>query len=82
MEVLVMLGTSAAYCYSLLAIVLTQCCSAKLPSFFETSALLITFVFFGKYLESLAAGRTSNALRSRSSQLLSLLALPIQKYQY
>jgi Cu+-exporting ATPase len=63
MEVLLMLGTSAAYGYSVLAIVLTQCCLAKLPSFFETSALLITFVCVGKYLEAFASGRTSNALR-------------------
>lgn len=63
MEVLLMLGTSAAYGYSVLAMVLTQCCEATLPSFFETSALLITFVCLGKYMEALAAGRTSNALR-------------------
>jgi Cu+-exporting ATPase len=63
MEVLLMLGTSAAYGYSVLAIVLTQCCEAKLPSFFETSALLITFVCVGKFMETLAAGRTSNALK-------------------
>lgn len=30
--------------------------------FFETSALLISFVVLGKFLESLAKGRTSNAL--------------------
>jgi len=63
MEVLLMLGTSAAYGYSVLAIALTQCCQAKLPSFFETSALLITFVCIGKYLEAVAAGRTSHALK-------------------
>jgi len=63
MEVLLMLGTSSAYGYSVLAMVLTQCCGAKLPSFFETSALLITFVCLGKYLEAFASGRTSNALR-------------------
>jgi Cu+-exporting ATPase len=63
MEVLIMLGTSAAYVYSVISIVLRQCCDGDLPSFFETSALLITFVCVGKYLEALAAGRTSNALR-------------------
>ena len=31
-------------------------------TFFETSALLISFVVFGKLLEALAKGRTSNAL--------------------
>ena len=63
MEVLLMLGTTAAYVYSVIAIVLTEGYGAQMPSFFETSALLITFVCVGKYLEALAAGRTSNALR-------------------
>ena len=31
-------------------------------SFFETSALLITFVVLGKYLESVAKARTTTAL--------------------
>ena len=30
--------------------------------YFETSALLITFVVLGKFLEALAKGRTSEAL--------------------
>ena len=35
--------------------------------YFETSALLITFVILGKFLEALAKGRTSEALYKVSS---------------
>jgi Cu+-exporting ATPase len=61
MDVLVALGTSAAYFYSLLAY-------AKLlgPShevFFETSAMLIAFIRLGKYLEARARGKAGDALK-------------------
>lgn len=36
---------------------------AFFSGYFETSALLITFVLLGKYLESLAKGRTSTAIK-------------------
>ena len=42
--------------------------SPAMPTCFETSAFLITFVLLGKYLEAMAKGRTSNAL----AQLMSL----------
>ncbi|MDD4549463.1 MAG: heavy metal translocating P-type ATPase [Syntrophomonadaceae bacterium] len=59
MDVLVALGTSVAYFYSLGALFL-------LPGshlFFEVSAMLITFILLGKYLESIAKGRTSEAIK-------------------
>lgn len=59
MDVLVALGTSAAYFYSL-GVMLT------LPEphlYFEVSAILITLILLGKYLESIAKGRTSDAIR-------------------
>jgi Cu+-exporting ATPase len=65
MDVLVMLGTSAAYFYSLFVIV-----SAMFNTtpdyrpflFFETSTMIIMFVSFGRYLENTAKGKTSAAL--------------------
>ncbi|GFZ06076.1 copper-exporting ATPase [Actinidia rufa] len=33
------------------------------PTYFETSAMLITFVLLGKYLETLAKGKTSDAIK-------------------
>ncbi len=59
MDVLVSLGTSAAYFYSLIASILTPHASL----YFEASAVLITLVLLGKYLETLAKGRTSEAIK-------------------
>ncbi len=58
MDVLVALGTSAAYFYSIYEMAL-----GTNRLYFETSAILITLVLFGKYLESLAKGRTSDAIK-------------------
>eukprot|EP00271_Cylindrocystis_brebissonii_P007903 TRINITY_DN21809_c0_g1_i1.p1 TRINITY_DN21809_c0_g1~~TRINITY_DN21809_c0_g1_i1.p1 ORF type:complete len:1089 (-),score=224.28 TRINITY_DN21809_c0_g1_i1:538-3804(-) len=64
MDVLVALGTSAAYFYSLLALVLGAFHggSGDGQDFFETSAMLIMFVLLGKYLEVLAKGKTTEAI--------------------
>lgn len=71
MDVLVALGTSAAYFYSLYEAFKTLANPEYMPKlYFETSALLITLVLVGKYFESLAKGRTTEAI----SKLLSLQA--------
>ena len=56
MDLLVAIGTSAAYFYSVAATFIP--CAATQPVFYETSALLITFVLLGKLLEARAKGRT------------------------
>jgi hypothetical protein len=64
MDLLVVLGTSAAYFYSLL-IMFTQFTSGKAyhgHDFFETSAILITTVCLGKYMEHLAKQQTTSQL--------------------
>ncbi len=64
MDVLVALGTSAAYFYSLFSWiypVFNPTFTGEL--FFETSALLITFIVLGKYLEARAKGKTSDAIK-------------------
>ncbi|MFX1512628.1 MAG: heavy metal translocating P-type ATPase [Promethearchaeota archaeon] len=58
MDVLIFLGTNAAYWYSLLAMILEWD-----DIFFETAAFLITFLLIGKYLEARAKGQTSQAIR-------------------
>jgi Cu+-exporting ATPase len=65
MDVLVSLGTNCAYLYSLLSIAWerTHAEYDGHGNFFETSALLITFICLGKYLESAAKGKTSQAIR-------------------
>ncbi|OAY76460.1 probable copper-transporting ATPase HMA5 [Ananas comosus] len=63
MDVLVALGTNAAYFYSVY-IVLKALTSQTFEGedFFETSAMLISFILLGKYLEIMAKGKTSDAL--------------------
>ncbi|PRP88031.1 hypothetical protein PROFUN_04459 [Planoprotostelium fungivorum] len=64
MDVLVVLGTTAAYLYSVLAIFLNIFDPMNHAMvFFETSATLITFIILGKYFETLAKGRTSEAIQ-------------------
>lgn len=74
MDVLIALGTNASYIYSLISVLEHRLMGHGQgdytpTDFFETSAMLITFILLGKYLESLAKGRTSEAI----SQLLQLM---------
>ncbi|MBT2216811.1 heavy metal translocating P-type ATPase [Virgibacillus dakarensis] len=65
MDVLVALGTSAAYFYSLYEALKTIGNPNYMPHlYFETSAVLITLILFGKYLEARAKSQTTNALSS------------------
>lgn len=61
MDTLIAIGTSAAYFYSVAATFVPAL--AMEPVFYETSALLITFVLLGKLLESRAKGRTGDAIK-------------------
>ncbi|WP_144547234.1 cation-translocating P-type ATPase [Bacillus sp. X1(2014)] len=71
MDVLVTLGTSAAYFYSLAEGVKTMGNRAYMPHlYFETSAVLITLILLGKLFETIAKGKTTIAI----SKLLSLQA--------
>ncbi|XP_077214560.1 copper-transporting ATPase HMA4-like [Tasmannia lanceolata] len=63
MDVLVALGTNAAYFYSLYIVIKAVTSgSFEGQDFFETSAMLISFILLGKYLEVVAKGKTSDAL--------------------
>ncbi|UJL46655.1 copper-translocating P-type ATPase [Virgibacillus sp. NKC19-16] len=65
MDVLVALGTSAAYFYSLFEAFRTIGNPTYDPHlYFETSAVIITLILFGKYLETRAKTQTTNALSS------------------
>ncbi|KAF8412670.1 hypothetical protein HHK36_000638 [Tetracentron sinense] len=63
MDVLVALGTSASYFYSVGALLYGAVTGFWSPTYFETSSMLITFVLLGKYLETLAKGKTSDAIK-------------------
>ena len=64
MDFLVALSTNSAYGYSVVTVALAVVFPTDFVPvpFFETAAMLLTFVVLGKFLESLAKGRTSSAL--------------------
>nr|VDD29220.1 unnamed protein product [Brassica oleracea] len=63
MDVLIALGTNAAYFYSLYTVLRAATSpDFKGVDFFETSAMLISFIILGKYLEIMAKGKTSQAI--------------------
>lgn len=64
MDVLVALGTSAAYFYSLAAYFGLLGPHGDNAVFFETSVMLIAFIRLGKYLEARARGKAGEALKS------------------
>ena len=59
MDVLIAMGSSAAYFYSLFVVF------GLIPGhvYFETSAVIITLIKLGKYLEASAKGQTSEAIK-------------------
>jgi P-type Cu+ transporter len=64
MDVLVALGTSAAYFYSLyLSIASIGTGAHMIELYFETSAVLITLIILGKLFEAKAKGRSSEAIK-------------------
>ncbi|MFO7545646.1 MAG: heavy metal translocating P-type ATPase [Trueperaceae bacterium] len=65
MNSLVVIGTSAAYGYSVVATFLPRLLPAGTAHvYFEASAVIITLILLGRYLESVAKGRTGEAIRS------------------
>lgn len=63
MDVLVALGSFSAYAYSVISVFM--CFVDKHADgqvFFETSAVIITVILLGRYMEHLAKGRTSDAI--------------------
>jgi len=70
MDVLVVLGTSAAFFFSIAAMLVSIFCPphTRPSTIFDTSTMLITFITLGRFLENRAKGQTSKAL----SRLMSL----------
>ena len=66
MDTLIAVGTGTAYIYSLIVIILILNKVAgytKHNLYFDTAGLLLMFILFGKYLEAIARGRTSEAIK-------------------
>lgn len=70
MDVLVVLGTSCAFFFSVVAMLVSVLFPphTRPSTIFDTSTMLITFITLGRFLENRAKGQTSKAL----SQLMSL----------
>lgn len=60
MDTLVAIGTSAAYFYSALVTLIPSFGSY---AYFDTSAILITFITLGKLMESITKGKASEAIK-------------------
>ncbi len=64
MNSLVMLGASAAYFYSLAALVAPGIFpEGTATSYFEAAGVIVTLILLGRYLEAIAKGRTSEAIK-------------------
>ncbi len=64
MSSLVMLGTSAAFVYSLLALLAPQFFpEGAAKTYFEAAGVIITLILLGRLLEAVAKGRTSEAIK-------------------
>jgi len=64
MDVLIAMGTSAAYFYSLYNVFFqTVQMGGMKDLYFEAAAVIITLILLGKYLEAVAKGKTSEAIK-------------------
>lgn len=64
MDVLIAMGTSAAYFYSLYNVFFQPAKMGGMKDlYFEAAAVIITLILLGKYLEAVAKGKTSDAIK-------------------
>lgn len=64
MDVLIAMGTSAAYFYSLYNTFFQQVPEGMMKDlYFESAVVIITLILLGKYFEAIAKGKTSDAIR-------------------
>lgn len=86
MDTLVSLGSTAAYLLSVVATFWPQLVGSM--TFYDTTALIVTLIFLGKYLEARARGQTNNAikqligLQARTARVLHMgkeIDLPIEQ---
>jgi Cu+-exporting ATPase len=64
MDVLISMGTSAAYFFSLYNVFFEPAKMGGMKDlYFETAAVIITLILLGKYFEAVAKGKTSEAIK-------------------
>jgi Cu+-exporting ATPase len=66
MNTLIVVGTSVAYFYSMIAVIFPSLFATgvlELHLYFDTSAAIITLILLGRFLEARARGQTSEAIK-------------------
>jgi len=64
MDVLISMGTSAAFFFSLYNVFFEEVQQGMMKNlYFEAAAVIITLILLGKYLEAVAKGKTSEAIK-------------------
>lgn len=64
MDVLIAMGTSAAYFYSLYNVFFQKVPQGTMKElYFESAVVIITLILLGKYFEAIAKGKTSDAIK-------------------
>lgn len=61
MDTLIVVGTTAAFIYSILAVVYPE--QFGTATYFDTAAVIITFIILGKWLEAVARGKASESIK-------------------
>ena len=88
MDTLISVGSTAAYIMSIVATFFPQVVGAI--TFYDTTALIVTLIFLGKYLEARAKGQTNEAikkligLQARTAHVIQAgreVELPIEQVQ-
>ena len=69
MNALIVMGTSAAYFYSVAAVLapgffISQAVNGEMPLYFDTAAVIITLILLGRYLEARAKRQTAAAIHA------------------
>ena len=69
MNALIVMGTSAAYFYSVAAVLapgffISQAVNGETPLYFDTAAVIITLILLGRYLEARAKRQTAAAIHA------------------
>ncbi|WP_446899790.1 heavy metal translocating P-type ATPase [Clostridium sp. LBM24168] len=63
MDSLIAIGTSAAFLYSTVSVVKTLVSGIQYHMYFESAGVILTLITLGKYFESVAKGKTSEAIK-------------------
>lgn len=63
MDSLIAIGTTAAFLYSMFAVIEILLGNTEYEMYFESAGVILTLITLGKYLESVTKGKTSEAIK-------------------